>query len=219
MKNIVVLISGRGSNFAAIAQTAQAERWEDKGVRIALVVSNRPDAAGLEKAKAYGIATAVVDHKAYPDRESFERAMIKVIDPYEPEVIVLAGFMRILTPVFVNHYAGKILNIHPALLPLFKGLDTHKRALEAGVRVHGCTVHFASAELDAGPIVGQALVPVVPNDTPEELAARALKLEHVLFPRCVLAVATGKVMLRDGRVAMDAQTAQSLAIFDGTIEK
>ncbi len=218
MKNIVVLISGRGSNFVAIARKAEEENWEKEGIRIALVLSNRPNAAGLERAKELGIPTAVVDHKDYADRESFERAMISVIEPYNPAVIVLAGFMRILTNVFISRYEGKILNIHPALLPLFKGLDTHKRALEAGVRLHGCTVHFASCELDGGPIVGQAAVPVVPTDTPEELAARALKLEHILYPRCVHALAAGKITLSKGRVMMDAETAQSLAVFDGTIE-
>lgn len=218
MKNIVILISGRGSNFVAIAEQAKKEHWDKEGIRIALVVSNRPDAAGLAKAQDLGIPTAVIDHKAYPDRESFERAMIQVIDPLNPVVIVLAGFMRVLTEVFIHHYEGKILNIHPALLPLFKGLDTHKRALEAGVRVHGCTVHFASCELDGGPIVGQAVVPVVPTDTPEKLAARGLKLEHVLFPRCVHAVATGAVKLQDGRVMMSARTAQNLAVFDNLIE-
>ena len=199
MKNIVILISGRGSNFVAIAEQAKKEHWDKEGIRIALVVSNRPDAAGLAKAQDLGIPTAVIDHKAYPDRESFERAMIQVIDPLNPVVIVLAGFMRVLTEVFIHHYEGKILNIHPALLPLFKGLDTHKRALEAGVRVHGCTVHFASCELDGGPIVG-------------------LKLEHVLFPRCVHAVATGAVKLQDGRVMMSAKTAQNLAVFDNSFD-
>ena len=195
----------------AIAEQAKKEHWDKEGIRIALVVSNRPDAAGLAKAQDLGIPTAVIDHKAYPNRESFERAMIEVIDPLDPVVIVLAGFMRVLTEVFIHHYEGKILNIHPALLPLFKGLDTHKRALEAGVRVHGC-------ELDGGPIVGQAVVPVVPTDTPEKLAARGLKLEHVLFPRCVHAVATGAVKLQDGRVMMSARTAQNLAVFDNRID-
>lgn len=151
MKNIVVLISGRGSNFVAIAQACERENWAAEGIRISLVLSNRPDAAGLERAKEMGIETAVVDHKAFETREDFERAMIEIIDKHNPDVVVLAGFMRVLTPVFVDHYEGKILNIHPALLPLFKGLDTHNRALQAGVRVHGCTVHFVSSELDAAP--------------------------------------------------------------------
>ena len=217
MKNIVVLISGRGSNFLSIAKKAQEEHWEADGLRIGLVLSNRPDAAGLNYAKDLGIPSVVVDHKSYATREDFEKAMIKAIDPYAPAVIVLAGFMRILTPLFIHHYEGKILNIHPALLPLFKGLDTHKRALEAGVRVHGCTVHFAGCELDGGPIVGQAVVPVVPTDTPEVLAARALKLEHILYPRCVYAVAMGDVMLKENRVYMNAKTAQHLALMDSSI--
>lgn len=218
MKNIVVLISGRGSNFLALAKKAREENWARDGVGIALVVSNRPEAEGLKKAEAEGIPTAVVDHKKYPDRESFEKELIKVIDPFNPDVIVLAGFMRILTPLFIHHYEGKILNIHPALLPLFKGLDTHSRAIEAGVRIHGCTVHFASAELDAGPIIGQAAVPVVPGEAPETLAARALKLEHVLYPRCVKAVAMGEVRLVDTQVRMDAKTASSLAVFSNEID-
>lgn len=217
MKNIVVLISGRGSNFLAIANAAKREGWEAEGVRLSLVLSNRPDAKGLDYAKDFKIDQAVVDHKSFASREEFEREMIRVIDPYEPSAIVLAGFMRVLTPVFINHYDGKILNIHPAILPLFKGLDTHARAIEAGVRIHGCTVHFASAELDSGAIVGQAAVPVVPTDTPDVLAERALKLEHILYPRCVKALAYGSVRLEDGRVMMDAATAARLAVFDNTI--
>lgn len=217
MKNIVVLISGRGSNFVSIAKRAQEENWKALGLNLSLVLSNRPDAAGITHAKNMGIETAIVDHKLYADRESFEKAMIEIIDKHDPAVIVLAGFMRILTPLFVNHYAGKILNIHPALLPLFKGLDTHKRAIEAGVRIHGCTVHFASVELDGGPIIGQAVVPVVPTDTPEELAHRGLKLEHQLYPRVVRAVALGEVTLVNNRVQMSAKTASELAMFSNEI--
>mgnify|MGYP000764489779 CR=1 FL=1 len=202
MKNIVVLISGRGSNFVAIAQACERENWAAEGIRISLVLSNRPDAAGLERAKEMGIETAVVDHKAFETREDFERAMIEIIDKHNPDVVVLAGFMRVLTPVFVDHYEGKILNIHPALLPLFKGLDTHNRALQAGVRVHGCTVHFVSSELDGGAIIGQAVVPVLASD------------EHILYPRAVKAVASGKVKLVDGRTVTDDETAKSLAVFD-----
>ena len=181
MKNIVVLISGRGSNFVAIAQACERENWAAEGIRISLVLSNRPDAAGLERAKEMGIETAVVDHKAFETREDFERAMIEIIDKHNPDVVVLAGFMRVLTPVFVDHYEGKILNIHPALLPLFKGLDTHNRALQAGVRVHGCTVHFVSSELDGGAIIGQAVVPVLASDDADTLAHRGLRLEHILI--------------------------------------
>ena len=210
MKNIVVLISGRGSNFVAIAQACERENWAAEGIRISLVLSNRPDAAGLER----GIETAVVDHKAFETREDFERAMIEIIDKHNPDVVVLAGFMRVLTPVFVDHYEGKILNIHPALLPLFKGLDTHNRALQAGVRVHGCTVHFVSSELDGGAIIGQAVVPVLASDDADTLAHRGLRLEHILYPRAVKAVASGKVKLVDGRTVTDDETAKSLAVFD-----
>lgn len=214
MKNIVVLISGRGSNFVAIAQACERENWAAEGIRISLVLSNRPDAAGLERAKEMGIETAVVDHKAFETREDFERAMIEIIDKHNPDVVVLAGFMRVLTPVFVDHYEGKILNIHPALLPLFKGLDTHNRALQAGVRVHGCTVHFVSSELDGGAIIGQAVVPVLASDDADTLARRGLRLEHILYPRAVKAVASGKVKLVDGRTVTDDETAKSLAVFD-----
>ena len=214
MKNIVVLISGRGSNFVAIAQACERENWAAEGIRISLVLSNRPDAAGLDRAKEMGIETAVVDHKAFDTREAFERAMIEIIDKHNPDVVVLAGFMRVLTPVFVDHYEGKILNIHPALLPLFKGLDTHNRALQAGVRVHGCTVHFVSSELDGGAIIGQAVVPVLASDDADTLAHRGLRLEYILSPRAVKAVASGKVKLVDGRTVTDDETAKSLAVFD-----
>lgn len=212
MKNIVILISGRGSNFVSIAQAARRENWEAEGLKIALVVSNRPKAPGLEKARDLGIPGVVVDHQAYETREDFEKELIRIIDPLNPAVIVLAGFMRVLTPLFTNHYAGKILNIHPALLPLFKGLDTHERALACGVRVHGCTTHFVSAELDGGAIIGQAVVPVLPSDTPDTLAARGLKQEHVLYPRTVRAVAEGRVVFHDGKAVMDDETALSLAV-------
>lgn len=214
MKNIVVLISGRGSNFVSIAQACERENWAADGIHISLVLSNRPEAAGLDRAREMGIETAVVDHKAYEGREAFERAMIEIIDKHEPDVVVLAGFMRVLTPLFVDHYAGKILNIHPALLPLFKGLDTHNRALQAGVRVHGCTVHFVSSELDGGAIIGQAVVPVLATDDADTLAHRGLRLEHILYPRAVKAVADGRVKLVDGRTVTDDATARSLAVFD-----
>ncbi len=213
MKNIVVLISGRGSNFEAILRTAREEDWEKNcGVRIAAVVSNRPLAAGLDIARKAGIDAIAVDHRAYASREAFEAELCKVIDPYEPAVIVLAGFMRILTEGFVSRYEGKILNIHPALLPLFPGLDTHARAIAAGCRVHGSTVHFVSAVLDGGAIIGQAVVPVLPSDDPDTLAHRGLALEHKIYPRCVRAVAEGRVRLVNGRAVMDDETARSLAI-------
>ena len=212
MKNIVVLISGRGSNFVAIAEAARSQNWEAEGLKLACVLSNRPGVAGLERAREFGVPTAVVDHKNFQTREAFEEAMIEVIDRYEPAVIVLAGFMRVLTPRFVDHYAGKIINIHPALLPLFKGLDTHQRALDAGVRIHGCTVHFVSSELDGGSIIGQAVVPVLPGDDAHTLADRGLKVEHVLYPRAVRAVASGRVRLEAGRTQMDKDTALELVV-------
>lgn len=212
MKNIVVLISGRGSNFVAIAEAARSQNWEAEGLKLACVLSNRPGVAGLERAREFGVPTAVVDHKDYQTREAFEEAMIEVIDRYEPAVIVLAGFMRVLTFRFVDHYAGKIINIHPALLPLFKGLDTHQRALDAGVRIHGCTVHFVSSELDGGSIIGQAVVPVLPGDDAHTLADRGLKVEHMLYPRAVRAVASGRVHLEAGRTQMDKDTALELVV-------
>lgn len=212
MKNIVVLISGRGSNFVAIAEAARSQNWEAEGLKLACVLSNRPGVAGLERAREFGVPTAVVDHKDYQTREAFEEAMIEVIDRYKPAVIVLAGFMRVLTPRFVDHYAGKIINIHPALLPLFKGLDTHQRALDAGVRIHGCTVHFVSSELDGGSIIGQAVVPVLPGDDAHTLADRGLKVEHMLYPRAVRAVASGRVRLEAGRTQMDKDTALELVV-------
>ena len=214
MKNIVILLSGRGSNFVSIVKEAERAGWAKEGLKIACVVSNRPGAAGLERAKEFGIDAFSVDHKTYETREAFENAVIDILDRYDPAVVVLAGFMRVLTPNFVNHFGGRILNIHPALLPLFKGLDTHQRALDAGVRLHGCTVHFVSAELDGGSIIGQAAVPVLASDTAETLAARVLRLEHILYPRAVYAVASGRVRIENGRTVTDDETAKYLAIFD-----
>ncbi len=182
MKNLVVLISGRGSNMEAIVQACATEGWN---ARIAAVVSNQPDAAGLAFAKARGIATAVVDHRAHASREAFDAALQRAIDAFAPDLLVLAGFMRILTPGFVNHYAGRMVNVHPSLLPAFTGLQTHRRALEAGCKAAGATVHFVTAELDHGPIIAQAVVPVLPGDTEDTLAARVLAREHVLYPRAV----------------------------------
>ncbi|WP_440271294.1 phosphoribosylglycinamide formyltransferase [Duodenibacillus massiliensis] len=214
MKNIVILLSGRGSNFVSIVKEAERAGWAKEGLKIACVVSNRPGAAGLERTKEFGIDAFCVDHKTYETREAFENAVIDILDRYDPAVVVLAGFMRVLTPNFVNHFGGRILNIHPALLPLFKGLDTHQRALDAGVRLHGCTVHFVSAELDGGSIIGQAAVPVLASDTAETLAARVLRLEHILYPRAVYAVASGRVRIENGRTVTDDETAKYLAIFD-----
>lgn len=186
MKNIVILISGGGSNMAAIVKTAQQEQWERAyGVRIAAVVSNKADAKGLVFARDHGIATAVLDHKAFESREAFDAALAQAIDQYQPALVVLAGFMRILTPGFVEHYAGRLINIHPSLLPAFTGLHTHQRAIDAGCKFAGVTVHQVTAELDVGPILDQAVVPVLPHDTAQTLAARVLTQEHIIYPRAV----------------------------------
>lgn len=182
MKNLVILISGRGSNMVAIAEACAAEGWD---ARIAAVISNRSDAGGLVYAQQHGIPTAMVNHRDFEDREAFDAALAQVIDGFAPELVVLAGFMRILTPGFVQHYAGRVLNIHPSLLPAFPGLHTHRRAIEAGCKVAGTTVHVVTPELDHGPIVLQAVVPVRPDDTEDTLAARVLVMEHQAYPRAV----------------------------------
>ncbi len=182
MKNIVILISGRGSNMEAVVRAAQAEQWP---ARIAAVISNKADAKGLEFAAAHGIPTAVVPNKDYASRELFDAALQETIDRFAPNLVVLAGFMRILTPAFVAHYAGRLLNIHPSLLPHFPGLHTHQQALDAGHTRHGATVHFVTAELDHGPVVAQAEIAVLPGDTPDTLAARLLGEEHKLYPYAV----------------------------------
>ncbi len=186
MKPIVILISGSGSNMEAIVATARRERWEATlGAQVAAVISNRPGAAGLARAAELGVPAEALDHKAFASREAFDAELIARIDAYRPALVVLAGFMRILTPAFVAHYEGRLVNIHPSLLPAFPGLDTHRRAIEAGCRVAGATVHRVTAELDHGPILEQAAVPVLANDTPEALAARVLAQEHVIYPRAV----------------------------------
>lgn len=186
MKNIVILISGGGSNMAAIARTAQKENWLDKfGVRIAAVISNKPGAGGLALAKDFGIATDVLPHQSFESREAFDAALRARIDLHEPALLVLAGFMRILTPGFVQHYAGRIVNIHPSLLPAFAGLHTHQRAIDMGCKVAGVTVHQVTAELDYGQILDQAVVPVLPGDTADALAARVLTQEHLIYPKAV----------------------------------
>lgn len=188
-KNIVILISGGGSNMAAIVRTAQQENWEQRyGARVAAVVSNKASAAGLAFAQQQGIATEVLDHKAFDSREAFDTALAATIDSYAPTLVVLAGFMRILTPGFVAHYAGRLVNIHPSLLPAFTGLHTHQRAIDAGCKVAGVTVHQVTAELDVGPILDQAVVPVLPGDTADTLAARVLTQEHIIYPRAVRAL-------------------------------
>ena len=188
-KNIVILISGSGSNMAAIANAAQKEQWAQKiNASVVAVISNRPAAEGLVAAARMGIATAVVDHRQYEAREAFDAALQHSIDNYQPTLVVLAGFMRILTPAFVAQYAGRLVNIHPSLLPAFTGLNTHQRALDAGCQVAGATVHQVTADLDHGPILARAVVPVLHGDTAETLAARVLTQEHLLYPRAIHAL-------------------------------
>jgi phosphoribosylglycinamide formyltransferase-1 len=198
MKRIAVLISGQGSNLDAIVRASEAESWPG---RVVAVVSNRADAGGLLRAQAHRIATEVVDHKAFADRAAFDAALAEAIDRHAPDLVVLAGFMRILTPGFVSRYEGRMLNVHPSLLPSFTGLNTHRRAIEEGCKVAGATVHFVCAELDHGPIVAQAVVPVRPDDDETTLAARVLAAEHELYPRAVGWFVKGELKLRDGRVS------------------
>lgn len=186
MKNIVILISGGGSNMEVIVRVAKRDDWAAKiGARVSGVISNRADAKGLVVAQSHGIATQVVDHKAFANREAFDDALARAIDVHQPALVVLAGFMRILTAGFVSRYEGRLVNIHPSLLPLFPGLHTHQRAIDAGCTVAGATVHQVTAELDHGPILAQAVVPVLNGDTPEALAARVLSQEHLIYPKAI----------------------------------
>lgn len=186
MKNIVILISGGGSNMAAIVRCAQREGWHKTlDAQVAAVVSNRPQAGGLVFAREQGIATEVVDHKRFATREAFDAELAAAIDRHRPSLVVLAGFMRILTPGFVERYQGRLLNIHPSLLPAFPGLHTHQRAIDAGCRVAGATVHQVTPELDHGPILAQAVVPILPHETADTLAARILTQEHLIYPRAI----------------------------------
>ncbi len=203
MKNIVILISGRGSNMEAVVRAAQAEQWP---ARIAAVISNKPDAKGLEFAQSHGIATAVVANKDFATRAEFDLALQAEIDRFDPDLVVLAGFMRILTPQFVAHYADRMLNIHPSLQPLFPGLHTHEQALAAGETVHGATVHFVTAELDHGPVVDQAVIDVLPGDTADTLAARVLVQEHQLYPRAIRLFIEDRLRIVDGEVRIAAET-------------
>jgi len=209
MKKIVILISGRGSNMEALIAERAAGRLP---VEIVAVLSNRPDAKGLETASAAGIATRCLDHKAYAGRAEFDAALAGCIDEFAPDLVILAGFMRILTPGFVRHYEGRLLNIHPSLLPSFPGLHTHQRALDEGVRIHGCTVHFVTAELDHGPVVVQAAVPVLDGDDEASLAARVLRQEHRVYPLAVRWLAEGRARLVDGRVVLDAGQDEAAAL-------
>jgi phosphoribosylglycinamide formyltransferase-1 len=197
---IVVLISGRGSNLRAIIEAA---RTGDIPAEVRAVISNNPEAQGLAHAATAGIPTQVVDHRQYADRAAFDLALMTQIDRYTPALVALAGFMRVLTPAFISHYVGRLVNIHPSLLPAFPGLDTHARALAAGVREHGATVHFVTPEIDRGPIIVQARVPVLPGDDASRLAARVLEQEHRIFPRAIRWFVQGRLSVRDGRVLLD----------------
>lgn len=205
--DVVVLLSGSGSNLQALIDST---RTEGNPVRIRAVISNRADAYGLQRARDAGIDTAVLDHKAFDGREAFDAALIELIDGYSPQLVVLAGFMRILSAGFVRHYQGRLLNIHPSLLPKYKGLHTHQRALEAGDREHGCSVHFVTEELDGGPLVVQAVIPVELDDTPESLAQRVHRQEHQIYPLAVRWFAEGRLRLGETGALMDGR--QRLAI-------
>ena len=200
--NVVVLISGSGSNLQALIDSIA---HDGNPARIAAVISNRADAYGLVRAQQAGIATAVLDHKQFADREAFDAALVEAIDAHQPDLVVLAGFMRILTPAFVTHYSGRLLNIHPSLLPKHKGLHTHQRALEAGDSEHGCSVHFVTEELDGGPLVVQAVLPVLADDTPDSLAQRVHQAEHQIYPLAVRWFAEGRLRLGPQGCLLDGQ--------------
>lgn len=200
--NVVVLISGSGSNLQALIDSVAQD---GNPARIAAVISNRADAYGLQRAKQAGIATELLDHKQFDGREAFDAALIQAIDAHQPDLVVLAGFMRILTPGFVQHYAGRLLNIHPSLLPKYKGLHTHQRALEAGDSEHGCSVHFVTEELDGGPLVVQAVLPVMADDTAESLASRVHQQEHKIYPLAVRWFAEGRLRLGAQGAMLDGE--------------
>ena len=202
MKNIVILISGRGSNMQAIVNAAIPD------ARIAAVLSNSETAAGLAWAAERGIVTDSLNHKDFPSRLAFDQAMMEKIDAYQPDLVVLAGFMRILTPEFCAHYQNRLINIHPSILPAFTGLHTHERALEAGCRVAGCTIHFVTPELDCGPVISQGIVPILDGDTPDDVAARVLTVEHRLFPQAVADFVAGRLKIEGNRVFNSERNAE-----------
>ncbi|MFZ1900620.1 MAG: phosphoribosylglycinamide formyltransferase [Azonexus sp.] len=209
MKNIVILISGRGSNMEALVAARDAGTLP---VNIAAVISNRPAAQGLETAEKAGITAHYIDHKAFAERDAFDAALAECIDGFAPDLVVLAGFMRILSDGFVRHYAGRLMNIHPSLLPAFPGLHTHRRALEEGVRIHGCTVHFVTPALDHGPVIIQAAVPVLDSDDEATLAARVLRQEHRIYAQAVRWFAEGRLRLDDGRVRLAGEPADGAVL-------
>lgn len=196
MKSLVILISGRGSNMQALIEAKLP-------LRITAVISNRPDAAGLEIAEKHGLETRVLDQRAYPGREAFDAALAEAIDTYEPDLVALAGFMRILGDGFVNHYGGRLMNVHPSLLPAFPGLNTHARALKEGVKIHGCTVHFVTSQVDHGPIISQAAVQIMPDDTEDTLATRVLQQEHRIYPEAVRWFMESRLRLSNNHVEVD----------------
>lgn len=208
---VAVLISGRGSNMGSLAR---ATMDPDFPAEIALVLSNKPHAAGLELAQEHGIDIRVIDHKEFEDRDSHDDAMTEALEEAGAELVCLAGYMRILGEGFVNAWRGRLINIHPSLLPSFRGVETHERALERGIRIHGCSVHFVSAELDAGPIIAQSAVPVVPGDTPDTLADRVLEAEHELYPHALALIASNKVRWSGDSAVADKDVSQNdVAIF------
>lgn len=213
-KRTAILISGRGSNMQSLVEAARAA---DYPAEIVLVASNRPEAPGIGWAKKQGLATAIIDHRPYPSREAFEAGLQTALDAHGVELIALAGFMRLMTPAFVERWRDRMINIHPSLLPSFKGLHTHQRALEAGVKIAGCTVHFVRAEMDDGPIIAQAAVPVLPSDSPDTLAARVLAAEHRVYPAALRLVAAGRIQLGDQKVTIIQHSGETDSLFSPAI--
>lgn len=211
-RRVGILISGRGSNMTALIEATKDPSYP---AEIVLVLANRPDAGGLERAAAAGIATLAINHKAYPDRQPFEEAVDAALREHGVEIVCLAGFMRVLTPWFISRWHGRLINIHPSLLPAHRGLHTHRRALEDGVSRHGATVHFVVPELDAGPLIAQGSVPVLPNDSEDTLAARVLVEEHRLYPEALARVARGEAVLHEGEVSTDARPSETARILSG----
>nr|VFK54206.1 MAG: phosphoribosylglycinamide formyltransferase-1 [Candidatus Kentron sp. TUN]VFK59430.1 MAG: phosphoribosylglycinamide formyltransferase-1 [Candidatus Kentron sp. TUN]VFK68572.1 MAG: phosphoribosylglycinamide formyltransferase-1 [Candidatus Kentron sp. TUN] len=203
---IVVLISGRGSNLQAIIDVSR----RDLPVDIRAVISNQADALGLDRARQEGIQTVVLEHGPFPTREAFDQRLIPIIEGFDPRLVILAGFMRVFTPAFVEHFSGRLINIHPSLLPQLPGLHTHERAIEQGLKEHGATVHFVTEEVDSGPIIIQARVPVFPDDTPTVLAERVLEQEHRIFPQSIRWFVEGRLQIRDGQVWLDGSPISSI---------